>query len=1057
MPIVIKELFPSDPLSEAVEKINFNFDQLMLSGGGPPGPIGNPGPPGPIGPQGSRGDHWFIGASAFGQTADHDGGGPLQIQDHFLDPLGDVYYYFDDGMGSTGWTFSGINLAGPTGGIGGTGGSFEWTLYPGTGPQNAIGGTPAYGPINQPINVDDTNLNFLIPLGATKNGIIIGDPDWFYTKLIGWNNVPKNTGPGIEQSTPRFTVIQRTVDILGINGIQIGAYGLTGATSSNNDLIPAINLPIGATVDALDFFNLGIGVVYSYTKETQPRYYSHSGMIKTLQRDITIEAGNDFFVGSTAPNIRMRSNRFAIQSWDSSRWIASGPTASSNSPSSKSNIIAINSTVDTINTNTPYIQLQGSIGAAAGTVLIGPESSSANLIPFDNSYKNYSLTLSRNINSVATNQAQIIFVDPVGATASYDWNAKFVSYNETSTLPRGIVLSTPYFGVIGKADIINIFSKPVFPFHVNQNGTGIILPTTPWTGAAQPTNNYGWLAGFDKYDSTTGIKSRGVGINYITSNRYDSTNPFFGNTRNYREIAFNTYWLQSMPNSSSDPTIVTFNAFGIQTTIIRSTPHLSIQTSDEKLYGNLAIGFAPGGTTSSQLANQQIAYAPWSKLSVNGSIRVGSTNNGYHTVNRSNNWFPNGALVEGPILRGSTSLTDLTRTVGASGLTSGQVINMIEGSGDLGGTGIGISSIGWILGDNFLAKGGSSSTKTAYALADGKSGMRLGSTAGDAYLVASDDTTFSGINAADITSETLRFSTNGDFGLNRTGIQARGVYAESPRYLTTADLMYTIGFISGVAGQVTVSGNNKTWRYISHTIPTNRSIIFLDLSQQAAGNFRYVNNFNNQTIYDTSSPSYLSAPINAAISSSNNLTGWHGRRFVLEPGRYDGQHVTLIFGEVNTQNEFTIYRPGDLPSSSSAVTVTVPDRHILAANPVADRPFASDNFTAFPWRGQPYPIIGGSAATTAGPNMGFQETGRTNNWQAENIPLSNNSAYESYSAFVARSWRTITLRWLKVRSNYTGINNYAWVEVGREYLGRIDTGPNFNTQFSVGFPDGSGT
>ena len=113
MPIVIKELLPSDPLSGAVEKINFNFDQLILAGGGPPGPIGLQGIAGPIGAQGIRGDHWFTGATAATQHFDHDGISPLLVQDHFLDVLGDVLDYNDDGLGTTGWSYSGVNLMGP--------------------------------------------------------------------------------------------------------------------------------------------------------------------------------------------------------------------------------------------------------------------------------------------------------------------------------------------------------------------------------------------------------------------------------------------------------------------------------------------------------------------------------------------------------------------------------------------------------------------------------------------------------------------------------------------------------------------------------------------------------------------------------------------------------------------------------------------------------------------------------------------------------------------------------------------------------------------------------
>ena len=52
MPITIQEIIASDTISQLVDKTNFNFDQLLLNGGGPAGPIG---PKGPIGPAGGRG------------------------------------------------------------------------------------------------------------------------------------------------------------------------------------------------------------------------------------------------------------------------------------------------------------------------------------------------------------------------------------------------------------------------------------------------------------------------------------------------------------------------------------------------------------------------------------------------------------------------------------------------------------------------------------------------------------------------------------------------------------------------------------------------------------------------------------------------------------------------------------------------------------------------------------------------------------------------------------------------------------------------------------------
>ena len=40
MPITIQEIIASDTISQLVDKTNFNFDQLLLNGGGPAGPAG---------------------------------------------------------------------------------------------------------------------------------------------------------------------------------------------------------------------------------------------------------------------------------------------------------------------------------------------------------------------------------------------------------------------------------------------------------------------------------------------------------------------------------------------------------------------------------------------------------------------------------------------------------------------------------------------------------------------------------------------------------------------------------------------------------------------------------------------------------------------------------------------------------------------------------------------------------------------------------------------------------------------------------------------------------
>ena len=59
MPITIQEIIASDTISQLVDKTNFNFDQLLLNGGGPAGPAGTQGPVGPGGGRGPRGSTWY--------------------------------------------------------------------------------------------------------------------------------------------------------------------------------------------------------------------------------------------------------------------------------------------------------------------------------------------------------------------------------------------------------------------------------------------------------------------------------------------------------------------------------------------------------------------------------------------------------------------------------------------------------------------------------------------------------------------------------------------------------------------------------------------------------------------------------------------------------------------------------------------------------------------------------------------------------------------------------------------------------------------------------------
>ncbi len=305
MPIVIKELFSSDPLSEVLEKINFNFDQMVLAGGGPPGPIGPQGVPGIPGPQGERGDHWQAGATA--PTMDHGPNfGDLKDYDFWLDNNGEVFYW---DSGSTAWLSSGVNLTGPTGSVGPTGGSLEFSYYHGkTGNlQSGLTGQSNYIP---DVTIGATTIpsgqaDFISPNNAENVGFFIGDPTWAYNYLNNFNilELTPNPAPPAASSqrlNPKITLIQTGIDFTGLGGLSIGAYGATSASGTN---IADFNGATGATTDGRNFFNAGFAI-----NQSGPNY-SHFFKAGTRSIDFELFAGDIYNTPtlglSQTPNLRL--------------------------------------------------------------------------------------------------------------------------------------------------------------------------------------------------------------------------------------------------------------------------------------------------------------------------------------------------------------------------------------------------------------------------------------------------------------------------------------------------------------------------------------------------------------------------------------------------------------------------------------------------------------------------------------------------------------------------------------------------------------------------------
>lgn len=306
MPIVIKEIFSSDPISEALEKINFNFDQLILSGGGPAGVAGVAGPPGVPGAQGLRGDHWQVGGSQ--PTTDHGPNfGNLQIGDSWMDALGTIWRW-----NGTIWSNTSINVVGPTGPVGPTGNSQDLNIY--LGSTSSVSDGTSFVPRIGPTSTISTNVDFYTLNNIDKNSFFLGDPSWAYNRLINFANLDLISGlssVATQRMVPKSVVIQSGIDSTGYGGFAIGAYGLTGGNSNNVTPFLGGNSQAGI-VNGRAFFNAGWTINNAGTPLSPD--YSHIFRMKTGFNDMEIQSGDaNSLLGNASRKLTLSSNTVDIK------------------------------------------------------------------------------------------------------------------------------------------------------------------------------------------------------------------------------------------------------------------------------------------------------------------------------------------------------------------------------------------------------------------------------------------------------------------------------------------------------------------------------------------------------------------------------------------------------------------------------------------------------------------------------------------------------------------------------------------------------------------------
>jgi hypothetical protein len=750
MPITIKELLLSDVISEVVEKVNFNFDQLVLAGGGPPGIQGIQGLAGPIGPIGARGDHWFVGPTAFGQTADHDGTS-LQIQDLFLDSDGNVYKYFEI-SGSTGWTYSGINLKGPSGTQGVTGGGLEWSIYKGTS-GNAAG---AYSYTPTTVIGTSTDTDFLIP-NYLKDSIFLGDSSWAYNKLdnFGANIVSKNSWAGRSGRMPKLSIIQSEVNPYGMNGLLFGAYGATTSLIASSSYGT-----VGSTTSAFNFVNIGFATEFDNNDDGPDKY-------RTRFKLISPRASVKFEIGGIPTLSNQQEKRIAsfetvasetiFKDWNGDKTISIEDNRAPQSPIkgnlreislvSKQKLFAISgggiysNILSTTNSNQyGYIALQNDPGSmpsttgwpehAYGNVIIGPVRISTTNLGF---VSPQGLGIVRKITKHDTVDAAIRFFQ-----TEYVSGASTEEFRIKSTFGGAV---TP----VRIADS-NLPSSPVLDTLAISSGLGYSIPGVTAAGRIGFTNNVleafkpqhafhvsiskdagtrnrGWdaggafiageldmfYAGFDNdpIPGSTGARNSGIGFA----------------SKSYRDVAgvthsvpiiqtyyrLKTGWTPSVDYANDNISI----GQG------QYAPHLYIQPHDTS---NIGIGFSPnpsvlgtGGTNG---------YWPLAKVAINGGVVIGSTAEGYHNVLADRQEY--GLQLQSRIVVGTTSQTMAFSTPAAS-LSQVLDTNGTNGHYGIGKINISASFNQFVFGRFFLShKSGENPGFPEFGFSDFRTGIRMG-------------------------------------------------------------------------------------------------------------------------------------------------------------------------------------------------------------------------------------------------------------------------------------------------------------------------------------------
>lgn len=380
--INILNILQGDNQSTIVDKVNYNFDQILSAGGGPQGQQGLIGPTGPIGPQGVQGVQGLQGPSGtkwFVQNTTPASGG-ISGNNPFLFPTFGDYWLDPDSadqdiwvFSATGWVYTGYGLA-------------AGDLFQKVTPINIIGGATAQAILiagtagNQTVTLSDASIN----PDYTPGGTAIDSLNFENSKLKistkdGRQNIVSFSRSDYEIGNT-VTPLGTTAGVGNINNPRIEWDSLTSGVNNYFDI--SFTNPTGAiSIKSLGSSTSG-GVNLLANGEISAQSNSSYVLLKTSGTSGTyvssdfIELGNQvstpvnnpaapFFANSTGVGIGLGTGSFLQSGNDLRKLAVNGNVSLGKTSSSHTSPLFIGSVLAAQNFNKGTLFSEGFIGVGA--------------------------------------------------------------------------------------------------------------------------------------------------------------------------------------------------------------------------------------------------------------------------------------------------------------------------------------------------------------------------------------------------------------------------------------------------------------------------------------------------------------------------------------------------------------------------------------------------------------------------------------------------------------------------------------------------------------------